>query len=685
VSVEARGTTLRVALDGAEHVLRSGIIGGWRSVLLEQPGPVNREYQVDGSDTTSSGDLDAAFIDGLLESPVYGLDAWLRDEASYSRWEHLRVVDLDTGEAVSASGPLPPDFRVEADLRRPEAPARLWLIGPAEPLREGLELDRDRRNARWLIDRPAGQQALPRWFFPEQPLPFAAGLLQLLGRAVAAGFFLVLVAWGLGRLLARARSPGLARWPIVEGALLGWVVAAGLVSWRVYHQLPHVLDAVAYAFQAGVLRAGQLALAVPTLVDSFKGPFELTHEGRWFSQYPPGAPAIYVLGGWLVGPLAGLVLLVATGWTAGVLYGSGARRVTTILGVLSPFVLFQSGSYLSHPIAAALLGLALAAFVAGEASRTRHGYLACGALLGAAFLVREVAALLFGLPLAIRLFSLKRWRALGVLLMAGLPFLGLYLAYNAAQTGNPLVLPRSLFDPTDHFGFGDNIGFHQRHTLAAGLANTDELLTLLQFDLFGWPPLFALGLLGLPFLLGQVRAWDSVAAEGALAFVVAYTAYFYHGIALGPRYYFEALPWLLLLAGRGAQTLVEVASGSRLAAAVPLGLLYVYSLFFYLPSELARRADYSGLPDGRRAEVTFVEPSVFGPRLVGLPQPALVLTDDWWLFNAVLAPLNCPTVPDCPVLFALAQIDDERQRLLSAYPGRTSLRVVDHAGTLTVE
>ena len=67
------------------------------------------------------------------------------------------------------------------------------------------------------------------------------------------------------------------------------------------------------------------------------------------------------------------------------------------------------------------------------------------------------------------------------------------------------MLPRILFDPSDHFGFGDGIGFHLRHTLAAGLVNTDELLTLLQFDLFGWPPLFALGLLGVPFLLGRAR------------------------------------------------------------------------------------------------------------------------------------------------------------------------------------
>src|SRR5205085_9569379 len=96
-------------------------------------------------------------------------------------------------------------------------------------------------------------------------------------------------------------------------------------------------------------------------------------------------------------------------------------------------------------------------------------------------------------------------------------------------------------------------------------------VTLLQFDLFGWPPLAALGLLGVPFLFGRARTWDALAACGCLAFVVAFVAYFYHGITLGPRYYFEAMPWLLLLAGRGAQVLANVAT-SRAAVGVLLGL-----------------------------------------------------------------------------------------------------------------
>jgi hypothetical protein len=253
--------------------------------------------------------------------------------------------------------------------------------------------------------------------------------------------------------------------------------------------------------------------------------------------------------------------------------------------------------------------------------------------------------------------------------------------YNLWLTGSPTLLPRTLFDPSDRFGFGDGTGFHQRHTLAAGLANTDELLTLLQFDLFGWPPLFAFGLLGVTFLFGRATGWDLLAALGVAAFVVAYTAYFYHGIALGPRYYFEALPWLLLLAGRGAQVLAQLA-GSRVAVAALLGLLSLNTLLFYTPLEVARRQDLGGMPLGRRVNLGFVRAGVFGPRLEGVPDRSLVVTGDWWLYNSALAALNCGRLPDCPVLFALAPTADDLARLRSNYADRTLLRTVEEAGRI---
>jgi hypothetical protein len=589
----------------------------------------------------------------------------------------------------------------------------VWLVGATLEQREGLELDRDKRNARWAFVRGNRLESLPRWFFPEQPAPFAAEVMHLVGRSGVAAYALAIAAL-VGGFAVRATAAARLRfqgrrthetqdegaasarerrsprslavsWLAMDVLLGAWLVAAALVTTRLYHQLPHILDAVSYTFQAGLFASGQLALGAPPLAPAFKGPFEVLWQGRLFSQYPPGAPAAYALGRllsleWLVGPLACLAMLAATAWTARTLFGRFCGLVVLGLGVLSPFVLFQAGSYLSHPVAGGLLGLALASFVLAERGARLRWYAMSAALLGAGLLVREVASVLFAIPLGVRLVSRRRWRAAAAMVGCGLPFVLLYFAYNAALTGSPFVLPRSLFDAADHFGFGDGIGFHTRHTLAAGLANTDELLTILQFDLFGWPPLFAMGLVGLVFLVGRARTWDWLAALGFLSFVVAYVGYFYHGIALGPRYYFEALPWLLLLAGRGAQALARFAR-SRGAAVGVLGVLSLNTLLFYVPAELQRRADLSGLPGGQTVRLGFVDTSLLGPRLSGgVPNPSLVVTDDWWLFNTSLAALNCPRLPDCGVLFALATTPQDIRALQAQYPGRSLLRAVDDAG-----
>jgi hypothetical protein len=277
----------------------------------------------------------------------------------------------------------------------------------------------------------------------------------------------------------------------------------------------------------------------------------------------------------------------------------------------------------------------------------------------------------------------RRWAGLSAVVALGVPFVFAYLVYNARQTGSPLMLPRSIFDPADHFGFGDGIGFHTRHTLAAGLANTDELLTLLQFDLFGWPPLFAFSLIGLPFLFRRARTWDYLALLGFGAFAVAYVGYFYHGIALGPRYYFEATPWLLLLAARGAQTLAWLAR-SWLPPIVMLGALSLNTFGFYLPAELARREDMSALPGAPPLALAFIAPTPFGARLVDVPENSLVLVNDWWVYNTTLAALNCPRIPDCPVLFALAPTPEDEARLRTEFPSRKPMRVENDQGVLKI-
>jgi hypothetical protein len=361
--------------------------------------------------------------------------------------------------------------------------------------------------------------------------------------------------------------------------------------------------------------------------------------------------------------------------------------------------------------------------------------------LGFGFLVREATAVLYAATVG----SWVVWRrlhdhrqgmpqhlALAVAVLA--PFGAAYLLYNWMLTGSPFVLPRLIFSPLENrFGFGDGIGFYGRHTPAAGLVNADEQLTSLTIVLFGWPFYFTLALMALPFLARLVpsalsathsspgtpnperpelaptpsprpsassayRQWDLLHTAVVGAFIVAYVGFYYHGIVMGPRYYFDALPSMVLLSARGFATLAVAASSilsplrddvdwrprALRAALVLAALLLACNLLYFTPRELELYRGYTGMPGGKGPELAgFVQRDLSG-RKVDLPN-ALITTDDWWIYSVYLAPLNPPRADGGTVL-ALMPSDGEGKRLLAAYHGRNWYRVVlDPEGRLSLQ
>jgi hypothetical protein len=260
-----------------------------------------------------------------------------------------------------------------------------------------------------------------------------------------------------------------------------------------------------------------------------------------------------------------------------------------------------------------------------------------------------------------------------------LPFVLAYFAYNGAITRDPFVSPRAEVDPGDHPGFGPD------HTLGLGLVFADQDLNDLQFELFGWPPIVGLSVMALPFVLGKVARRDLLLAGGALVMVAGFVGVSGHGIgAMGPRYYYEGLPWFVLLAARGVQAAAETASqvglsrtAARTGAAALLGCLTLYAFGFYMPRLIERRTDFSALSNGHRYRFAFLETTPTGPQLRGFAGPTLVLVGDEKMFQT-LAALNCSLLDGeaaqaCPVLFMHAGVGDV-ERIAEAYPGRKILR-----------
>ena len=122
-------------------------------------------------------------------------------------------------------------------------------------------------------------------------------------------------------------------------------------------------DESAWSFQARIFAAGTLTAEAPATVSpGFE--WNLIHRGRWFTQYPPGWPAILALGQllhieWLVNPLLGLLLLILTHRLGLELFDEATARAAVALCVLSPYFLFDCVGYLSHTLCAVLIAAAL--------------------------------------------------------------------------------------------------------------------------------------------------------------------------------------------------------------------------------------------------------------------------------------------------------------------------------------
>lgn len=466
-----------------------------------------------------------------------------------------------------------------------------------------------------------------------------------------------------------------------------------------YQGEPHIYDASAYLFAAKIYASGHLSVPLPPAADRFPGPFILQHDGQWFAQYAPGtgltlAPGIWIGMPWLIEPLLGTLALLGIGLIAARLYDRRVASLAVVLGAFSPFYSYLAASYLSHAIALFYLVWGFWALLRFAQGKAGWNMLLSACCFGMAGLTRDLVAILYTGLLLVGVLVLywsalrKNWRrgltygALFILIL--IVFAGLSLGFNALLTHNPFETPRALFYPPDHWGFGPGVGFYGQHTLAAGLVNLDELLTILMIDLYGWPFYLNLCFIMLPFLLRRATLTDGILLICAIIVTAAYIGYFYHGIYLGPRYLFETLPFLLILTARGIlvladwtttqgkrqHTLQAGTTGKRMYINIPVTLLVTLLLccnvFYFLPRQIELHTNYSGLPNWYHINLA----EIYHPPT----HNAIVVTGNLAIYQFVLFPLNDPFMRG-DTLYAMANNDADYAELRTAYPGKTLYRL----------
>ncbi len=481
-------------------------------------------------------------------------------------------------------------------------------------------------------------------------------------------------------------------WGLVVICLAAFV-AITILSDRIFEHVPHSEDEVAYIFQAKVFAQNRLSAPTPPLAQAFWSPFVVDYGGQRFGKYPPGWPFLLSLGmdlnkPWLVNALLGTVTLALIGWLGRCFYGPGPGLAAAGLGLTTPAFLFLSSSFLSHPASLFWTTITLIAFFYATQNRPATFYgirrqslaaFGAGLALGATFLTRPFAAL--GIGLAIGLFGLVLilkgdlnrpvllWMGFGgILISALLPL------YWWAITGDPTFNAYLLVWPYDRPGFGPDIGPYGYGLEEAIFINSRLKLLTLATGLFGWPGWTNLLFFPLPFLARRANRWDWLLLATLVSIVVVHTFYWAFGGADGgfPRYYYDALPALLLLTVRGIQISIKYLTRLSLFKKkqtklgwLPVGLVMIfigYNLLYNLPPRLTAQ---KGKYEITAAPLRAVERA-------NLSHPALIIVKnvESWRDFAVPFTANSPTL-DGPVVYAIDWGKTYTQQIRTQFKERT--------------
>ena len=386
--------------------------------------------------------------------------------------------------------------------------------------------------------------------------------------------------WGpaLDRAIDRCARAVMAVTPtaFAAGASAAAVLLGAGVSIYCYAGRGFSGDEMAMTWHAQMLVAGHLAIPATAHPEFFNAVSVLDYDGRWFSQYPIGGPALIALGlamraVWLVGPL----LLGLATWQlyrfVRRVFGEETGRAATLLFVLSPSVLVLGATQMNHTPAMAFTVLALAELAAWDDSaargRLRHATL-LGVAVGCVALVRPLDAALVALPIGVfqlvrALRDVGRWPSILVQGVAGAIPVAILLWANARTTGAPL-----LFGYDAAHGPAHAIGFHVDptgvpHTPTRGLVYASGYLMRFDRFLFEWPlPALLVVCLTLTTLRRASR-WDTLLLALVGSFLAGYAAYWHNGFFDGPRFLFPVAPVLVLYAARLAEGAGSVAHPTR--------------------------------------------------------------------------------------------------------------------------
>lgn len=500
---------------------------------------------------------------------------------------------------------------------------------------------------------------------------------------------------------------------LVGLACLFVFLGAAWVSASVFERLPHTEDEAAFLFQAQTVASGRIVADAPEYPDPFAIPFIIVRDGMWFGKYPPGYPALLATGvlvghPWLVNATLAACCVLLVYVLARRMYGVSTARLAAPLLAVSPFLLLQAGSLLSH---VASLFWTLLFILLFQMARNQMGAwlpLGAGIAVGMLFITRPLTAVGVALPFVLwALYDIARRRRIHVsylwMAAAALPFLAVFLSYNNMTTGSPFKTAYELWWSFDRIGFGPDRGL-DGHDLDDAWRNTKINTTALASYLFGWPgrmslvPAVAIALVSaLTLAVSAVtarRGHSSTAGQTALCnashdlllagvvlgVIGIHLLYWTPGQMYGPRYFMETIGPLAILTARCIDELrLAVASlldrsgslarpgfVSSAVAVAALTALTLWGLLVWAPGEYDRFRNWNDISGDDLALVEAYE----------LDNVVVVVERDSWTAYAPFFARNRPSL-DTGVVYASRRDATTVPSLVDMYPDREILLFQD--------
>jgi hypothetical protein len=476
-------------------------------------------------------------------------------------------------------------------------------------------------------------------------------------------------------------------WWVPSLALAGFVVLAA-VAWFASDAVPHLADETAYLFQAKVFAGGALWAPPPDPVEFFRHEHIVITADRWFGKYPPLFPALLAVGvrlgvPSLVNPLLGAAMLVGIWWLARELTDWRWATVAALLTLSSPFFLVMGGTMMSHVASALFVTGFLYCFLRAVGHGTPTWGLAAGACLGALLWTRPFTALLVtlcgalhGTVVLVRATERRTVVRCGVAVaLVLLPATLGFLAWNGLHTeGKSLAIGlHDAYSHADRLGFGPDRGSgwlktwgSWGHTPAKALRSAATYLDFTSNQFLGWPLRLSLGLALAGLLFRRGRPGELLLWAIPLALVTGHMFYWAtQHIGYGARYWFAALPALIVLTILGLRKALDTAADGapRLSwgVVVLFALLLGWNLTTYLPVRLAELEQYGGVTADLHREI---ERRGLDRAVVLIPTEGLLYNDGFFM--------NDPFLREGPVF--VRDLGERNAELLERFPDRPLYR-----------